>query len=553
MFVSPMPNQGPRVAGYAFGSPYTDSGVEWVLGHLVPMADTDPLADLSDDFDGAEGLIERGWSIYDPDARITEQMVANGEVSLGVSGGGASGAWWYSQIPTTRQQGAFIYHVVDGDFDMRARVRVRNELGTGSPGSAVGEWRFGGLQVQSPDGLTVGEPNYVHIALGSDPSGQNRVEWKTTDDDGLTPQSTFASEAGAAPLDYDLRIVRRGQIFRLFYRRSDIADLPSDLLWVEVAGSPVERDADYPPRIGGATPVPMPDSVYAGMMPPYAGPQGIVDLRLFVEEIRYSSIGSITPGAGGSAPANIQSIAIETSGHYIEGPIPNPHPFRTFAAPASVAMWIRNTVNPGGFYTSGGMVVCTQEAPNDWVMMELMPDGRLLLMFQQNATRYKSVSYDVPNSLYNGGWHHLVIAQSSIDVGPSIQDPLTDAAFESLWSVYVDGVECVTYTADHGDDIRAEAGPSSTLYFGGAPSMPASVIGRMDEVQIFERTLTASNALEMWNGGQPHAGVSLYGRVSLYDFEGALVGGDTVIDRHGLLNATVAPGMTDDQLVRDVP
>ncbi len=255
----------------------------------APAEAVDPLASLDDDFAGTDVLEARGWTIYN-DGTIDAQQVSGGVVFLQSTGGGAADAWWYSQPGPFRQDGALVYKLVDGDFDVRARVEVRNAADTGSPtGGVASEWRFAGIAVHDPAGLISGEFNYIHIALGGDPNGANRVEWKVTDDDGAAPQSTFGSAAGSAPLDYDLRIVRVGQTLTLSYRRTDEGEpLGSDLSWSTL--ETIEKDANTPARTGGATPVAFPSEVAVGIMPPYAGPQTDLDCVLTVDAIRFRTV-----------------------------------------------------------------------------------------------------------------------------------------------------------------------------------------------------------------------------------------------------------------------
>lgn len=266
------------------------------LGEPDVVAPVDPLAELSDDFEAAGSLTDRGWTIYNV-GTISTQTVSGGELHLQTTTGGSGGAWWYSQPsgPTLTEDGALIYKLVTGNFDVRARFRVRNAAGTASPSAAALEWRFAGLQVQDPAGLAGGTNfNYVHIGLGSDPTGgarQNAIEWKVTDDDGGTSnRSTFASDAGTAPLDYDLRIVRDDQTFSLYYRRTDSGEtLASDVGWSLISIGAIVKDENTPARTGGATPVAFPEELAVGIMPPYAGPQVTVDLQCWVEEIQFST------------------------------------------------------------------------------------------------------------------------------------------------------------------------------------------------------------------------------------------------------------------------
>lgn len=250
----------------------------------------DPLNASSDAFSLAGALVDRGWTIYNG-ATIATQDVTGGEVHLESTTGGSAGAWWYSQPsgPALRENGALVYKLVTGNFDARGRFRVRNAAGTGSPTTAALEWRFAGIQAQDPAGLVSGFFNYVHIALGSDPNGTNRAEWKVTDDNGAASfRSTFASDPISAPLDYDLRMVRSGQTFRLYYRAHGLP-LLSDAGWSEVSVGPIVKDQNTPARTGGATPVAFPDTLAVGIMPPYAGPQVTLDLRAWCEGIVFAS------------------------------------------------------------------------------------------------------------------------------------------------------------------------------------------------------------------------------------------------------------------------
>lgn len=254
-------------------------------------APVDPLAALSDTFDGSESLTARGWTVYNA-SDLSDQTVSGGELHLSSTTGGEPGSHWYSQISgPLERDGSLVYKLVSGNFDCRARFRVRNAANSGSPSAAANEWRFAGLQAQDPAGLISTAFNYVHVGLGSDPSGQNRIEWKVTDSGGGTgPQSTFASDAGSADLDYDLRMVRSGQTFGLYYRRTDSGEaLDSNASWTQVSVGDIEKDSGTPTRTGGATPVAFPAELAVGIMPPYAGPQSTVDLQCWVEEIRFAT------------------------------------------------------------------------------------------------------------------------------------------------------------------------------------------------------------------------------------------------------------------------
>jgi hypothetical protein len=267
------------------------AGAAWA-GSAVEGSDIggpfDPLELLSDNFGGDVTDVEsRGFTWYG-ESTIATQTVSGGELHIEGVGGGATGAWWYSSGGVTLENGNLLYKSVTGDFDVRARVRVRNAAGSGSPSTAALEWRFAGLQAQDPAGLAGGRFNYVHLGLGADPNGQNRLEWKVTDDDGVTGDSTFDSEAVAAPLDYDLRMVRDGQTFRLYFRASvSTVSLRSAAGFTQIGIGDIEKDANTPARSGVTGPIAFPDTLAVGIMGPYSGPTPTLDLQIWIEEIVY--------------------------------------------------------------------------------------------------------------------------------------------------------------------------------------------------------------------------------------------------------------------------
>lgn len=268
-----------RTGGSSPAGPITlqlEVGGSAELGEVV-----DP-ALFIDDFESGDPLLEnRGWTWFD-EATVATQTMAGGELHLVSTTGGAGEAWWYNT-----ENGNLLHKTVTGDFDARARLRVRNAAGTGSPSSAALEWRFAGIAVHDPDRAT--ELNYVHAMLGADPNGQNRIEWKTTDDS----VSTWDSVAGAAPLDYDLRIVRTGQVLTLSYRAFD-ADLePGDEDYVALADDsgwtvyqPIDRDDNATPaRLGGAPAVNLPNTLQIGLTGGYAGPTATLDIQAWFREV----------------------------------------------------------------------------------------------------------------------------------------------------------------------------------------------------------------------------------------------------------------------------
>ena len=249
----------------------------------------DPLAQYDDSFVGSS--LGPQWSVFNASV-IDRAEVANGEINLEPTQGGAAGSLWFNT-----SLGMLHYVDITGGFDVRARMRVRDSAGTASPPGDPGDFRFAGIAAHDPDRTAPAtDHNYVHVMLGGDPNGQNRIEWKTTD----ASVSEFASDAGSAPLDYDIRLVRDqddNQIFRLYYRRTDLGEtLASDTGWVLL--QTVDRtDSATPPR---ASAVSLPALLQVGFVGGYANPV-THDIQSWVEEIRYRT--GIPETASGRATA----------------------------------------------------------------------------------------------------------------------------------------------------------------------------------------------------------------------------------------------------------
>jgi hypothetical protein len=260
-------------------SPAGPISVQFEVGGVAALGQTLDPAAFIDDFESGDPLLEnRGWTWYD-EASVATQDMNGGELHLVSTTGGAAGAWWYNT-----EDGNLLFKTVTGDFDARVRLRVRNAAGTGSPSSAALEWRFAGIAVHDPDRST--DFNYVHAMLGADPNGTDRIEWKATDGS----VSTWDSIAGAAPLDYDLRIVRVGQVFTLSYRAFDADLAPEDEGYVPLSDDDdwttyqvIDRDDNtIPPR---ATAVNMPNTVQVGLTGGYAGPAATLDIQAWFREV----------------------------------------------------------------------------------------------------------------------------------------------------------------------------------------------------------------------------------------------------------------------------
>jgi hypothetical protein len=232
------------------------------------------LEDLGDDFErGAADVEARGFFWHREDL-IATQAIAGGELELDVTGGGVGQAFWFNE-----NEGPLLSPVaITGACDMRWRGHVRNTADTGTPDPS--QFRIAGIAAHDPDRSTV--LNYVHIGGGSTNQVGNRIEWKTTDDS----VSTFGDNGvDVAPLDLDLRIVRRPedlQLFDLLWRTTGTAPLVSDEGW-----SLLQRinraDNTAPAR---ATAVPLPRALHWGLML-YANPLAH-DIRSFSRQVTYA-------------------------------------------------------------------------------------------------------------------------------------------------------------------------------------------------------------------------------------------------------------------------
>jgi hypothetical protein len=135
--------------------------------------------------------------------------VANGELDYTVDAGGVGFAFWFNA-----NQGTLRHKVITGNFDVVARVRVRNLANSGLPTVGDGNFRLFGIAAHDPArGVSL---NYMHVALGCTASAGITCEWKDT----ATSVSTFAAitDANIATGIGEIRLRRVGQIFDFFYR-----------------------------------------------------------------------------------------------------------------------------------------------------------------------------------------------------------------------------------------------------------------------------------------------------------------------------------------------
>jgi hypothetical protein len=109
-----------------------------------PALAADDLSGLSDEFDAAASL--DGWTRFDKAYGWPDKIKA---LDVGVATPGALRLEPYHSAWVRDLNGPFLFKTVTGDFDVRARVRVRGRDG-GLPG---GIWSIGGLMARTPNGL----------------------------------------------------------------------------------------------------------------------------------------------------------------------------------------------------------------------------------------------------------------------------------------------------------------------------------------------------------------------------------------------------------------
>lgn len=110
----------------------------------TPALAQDDLTALSDEFDGAELT---GWTRFDQAYGWPDKIKA---LDVGASTPGALHIEPYHSAWVRDLNAPFLFREVRGDFDVRARVRVRGHDGE-IPG---GTWSLGGLMARVPNRLT---------------------------------------------------------------------------------------------------------------------------------------------------------------------------------------------------------------------------------------------------------------------------------------------------------------------------------------------------------------------------------------------------------------
>ena len=115
---------------------------------LAQPARTQPprtdLTPLSDEFDGAS--LDAKWTRFDERYGWSNKLKA---IDIGGTTAGALHVEPYHSAWVRDLNAPFLFQTVEGDFDVRARVRVRGAAGE----VAGGTWSLGGLMARVPNGL----------------------------------------------------------------------------------------------------------------------------------------------------------------------------------------------------------------------------------------------------------------------------------------------------------------------------------------------------------------------------------------------------------------
>jgi hypothetical protein len=121
----------------------------WLLAVVMTgagiTAQADDLAVLNDEFDARESL--GAWTLFHEAFGWPDKIR---HLDIGATTPGALNLQPYDSAWVRDLNAPFLYHTVQGDFDVRARVRVRG-ASSAVPG---GTWSLGGLFARVPNGLT---------------------------------------------------------------------------------------------------------------------------------------------------------------------------------------------------------------------------------------------------------------------------------------------------------------------------------------------------------------------------------------------------------------
>lgn len=146
------------------------------VGPPPPPPATD-LSPLNDEFAGAS--LDAKWSRFDKQYGWPDKLK---KLDVGQTVEGSLHLQPYHGAWVRDLNAPFIFQIVEGDFDVRARVRVRGAT-TDSPG---GTWSLGGLMARVPNGLNAEtwEPrrenwHFITTGVGLEP-GKQVTETKAT-------------------------------------------------------------------------------------------------------------------------------------------------------------------------------------------------------------------------------------------------------------------------------------------------------------------------------------------------------------------------------------
>ena len=152
------------------------AGVAAAQNPAVPSP-TSELAYLSDEFDGS--ALDPKWVRFDKEFGWPDKLKS---MDVGRTSSGALNLQPFDSAWVRDLQAPFLFQRINGDFDVRARVRVRSSKGP----VAAGTWSLGGLMARVPNGLTekTWEPrrenwHFITTGVGLEP-GQPRIETKGT-------------------------------------------------------------------------------------------------------------------------------------------------------------------------------------------------------------------------------------------------------------------------------------------------------------------------------------------------------------------------------------
>ncbi len=137
----------------------------------------DELSSLNDEFDGA--ALSPAWKLFHAEYGWPDKIKA---MDVGSGTPGALSIQPYDSAWVRDLNAPFLFKTVEGDFDVRARVRVRSADG----GPPSGTWSLGGLMARVPNGLSAADwkPraenwHFITTGVGHEP-GRTMTETKGT-------------------------------------------------------------------------------------------------------------------------------------------------------------------------------------------------------------------------------------------------------------------------------------------------------------------------------------------------------------------------------------